>query len=131
MKSLIFGLFFLAVPVSAQTITNVHEVALSTETRIQTINLCDTSGAANVTSLTSSGTLKGAWGIEVYNVAAATVTINCGFDNNLSTNVYSAQYGREVPKGVGMYWGVQVGRVLRCMTQNAAGCTRVTITQLK
>ena len=131
MKSLLVGLFFLAVPASAQTITNVHEVALSTETRIQTINLCDTSGAGNVTALTSSGTLKGAFAIEVYTVAAATNTVNCGFDVNLSSNQYSAQYGREVPPGVGVYWGVQVGRVLRCMTQNSGGCTRVTITQAK
>lgn len=128
MKFLFLFLALLPCSISAQVV-DMHEVAKSTETRVQSVNVCNVT--LDVANATSSGTLSGAFAIEVYNVAAATNTINCGFDANLSTNVYSAQYGREVPAGVGVYWGVISKRKLYCLSQNSAGCTRATVTQFK
>ena len=127
---LILGLAFMPLQLLAQQgIQNVHEVAITTSTITQTINVCNT--VLDVAAATSSGTLAGAWAIEAFNIAASTVSINCGFDTSLSTNAYSAWYGREVPAGVGVYWAVPVVRKLRCLSQNPGGCTRVTITQFK
>lgn len=122
-----------AIPAAAQSgVQNVHEVALTTTTITQTINICASGGAVDVTAATSSGTLAGAFAIEVYNIGASTNTVNCGQDVSLSTNAYSAWYGREVPAGVGVYYAVPPStRKTRCMTQNSGGCTRVTITQFK
>ena len=122
-----------ALPAAAQSgVQNVHEVALTTTTITQTISLCASGGAVDVTAATSSGTLAGAFAIEVYNLASSTVTINCGQDVSLSTAAGSAWYGREIPAGVGVYYAVPPStRKTRCMTQNSGGCTRVTITQLK
>lgn len=115
-------------------IQNVHEVATSTGSITQTISLCNT-GASDVAAATSSGTLAGSFGIEVYNLAASTSTVNCGPNIAVSTNQGSAFYGREVPAGSGVYWGIASTRKLYCLTQNSSGvggsCTRVTITQLK
>lgn len=110
-------------------VTDVHEVAKSTETRIQTISVCNV--VLDVANATSSGTLAGAYAIEVYTTAASTNTVNCGFDVNLSTNIHNAAYGREVPAGVGVYWAVIPKRKLYCLSQNSAGCTRATVTQFK
>lgn len=124
---------FCAMPAAAQSgIQNVHEVATSTQTITQTINVCASGGAVDVTAATSSGTLAGAYAVEVYNIAGSTSTINCGQDVSLSSASTSAWYGREVPPGVGVYYAVPPStRKTRCMTQNSGGCTRVTITQLK
>lgn len=121
------------IPASAQSgVQNVHEVALTTQTITQTINLCTSDGALDVTAATSSGTLAGAYAIEVYNIAASTVAVICGQDVSLSTNPYSVWYGREVSAGTGVYYAVPPStRKTRCMTKNSGGCTRVTITQLK
>lgn len=118
---------------SAQSgVQNVHEVALTTTTITQTVSICASGGAVDVTAATSSGTLAGAFAIEVYNLAASTNTINCGQDVSLSTNSASAWYGREVVAGVGVYYAVPPStRKTRCMTQNSGGCTRATITQFK
>ena len=135
MKYIIFALLSLAsaLPAAAQSgVQNVHEVALTTTTITQTISLCASGGAVDVTAATSSGTLAGAFAIEVYNLASSTVTINCGQDVALSTAAGSAWYGREGPAGVGVYSAVPPStRKTRCMTQNSSGCTRATITQLK
>jgi hypothetical protein len=113
-------------------VQNVHEVALTTQTITQTINLCASGGRTDVTAATSSGTLSGAFAIEVYNPAVSTSTINCGQDVALSTAVTSVWYGREIPAGIGLYYAVPPStRKTWCMTQNSGGCTRVTITQLK
>lgn len=127
-------LLAMAAPAAAQVggVQNVHEVALTTTTITQTINLCGSGGATDVTAATSSGTLAGAFAIEVYNLAASTVTINCGQDLSLSSTSTSAWYGREVPPGIGLYYAVPPStRKTYCITQNATGCSRASITQFK
>ena len=119
-----------------QGITNVHEVATSTSSIVQSISICavtggNCQGACDVALATSSGTLAGYFGIEVYNQSASTNTVNCGFDVSLSTNSGSAWYGREVLAGIGVYFGALSPRKLYCMTQNSGGCTKVTVTQMK
>lgn len=133
MRYLYLLVMLAASPAAAQSnVQNVHEVALTTTTITQTINICNSDGALDVTAATSSGTLAGAFAVEVYNLAGSTNTINCGQDVSLSTNSSSAWYGREVPAGVGVYYAVPPStRKTRCMTQNSGGCTRATITQLK
>jgi len=131
MKTLIvLGSIFFASISHAQVVI-VHEVAQSTNSIIQTINICNTDGALDVANATSSGTLAGHFAIEVYNIAGSTSTVNCGFDVDLSTNLYSAKYGREVAAGIGVSWQKLSNRKLYCMTQNSGGCTRATITQMK
>lgn len=135
MKYLLLALLSLAgaMPAAAQSgVQNVHEVALTTQTITQTINLCNSGGATDVTAATSSGTLAGAYAIEVYNLAASTNTIVCGQDAALSTAASSGWYGREVPAGIGVYYAVPPStRKTRCFTLNSGGCTRATITQFK
>lgn len=134
MKYLLFAVLSLVgVSASAQSnVQNVHEVALTTTTITQTISLCATNGADDVTARTSSGTLAGAFAIEVYNIAASTVSIVCGQDVALSSTSTSVWYGREIPAGVGVYYAVPPStRKTRCRTQDPTGCTQVTITQLK
>lgn len=122
-----------AVTASAQSnVQNVHEVALSTQSITQTINLCNSGGATDVTAATSSGTLAGAYAIEVYNLAASTSTVVCGQDIALSSAPSSVWYGREVPAGIGLYYAIPPSiRKTRCFTLNSGGCTRATITQFK
>ena len=129
----LLALLGVAAPAAAQSnIQYVREVALSTNTITQTISLCVANGADDVTARTSSGTLAGAFAVEVYNLAGSTSTINCGQDVSLSTASTSVWYGREVPAGVGVYYAVPPStRKTRCMTQNSSGCTQVTITQFK
>lgn len=114
-----------------QGIQNVHEVATSTNSITQTISLCGSAGAVDVANATSSGTLAGAFAIEVYNLNSSTSTVNCGFDPMLSTTATSVWYGREVLAGIGVYWAKMSFRKLYCATQNSGGCTNVTITQMK
>lgn len=133
MKYLSFLLIIMATSAMAQSnVQNVHEVALSTGTITQTINICGSQGVIDVAAATSSGTLAGAFAIEVYNLSTSTSIINCGQDPATSTNTLSTWYGREILPGVGIYYAIPVStRKTRCGTQNASGCTRVTITQLK
>lgn len=124
----LLGLFLL-IPCAAsaqQGIQNVHEVALSTSSITQTISIGTT--ALDVAATTSSGTVSGAFAIEVYNVAGSSQTINCGFDQAVSTSKASVWYGREVPPGVGVTWQKQSGRKLWCV---APFFTVATITQMK
>ena len=83
-------LLFFAKVGNAQGAQIVREVAQSTNTIVQTINLCQTDGAVDPTSLTSSGTVPGYWAVEVYNPVASTTTVNAGFDVSLSSNINSA-----------------------------------------
>lgn len=135
---------FLLIPCAAyaqQGIQNVHEVANSTGSITQTEIICSSgpyraaggtnTGVVDVANNTSSGTLSGYFGIEVYNLTASTNSLACGFDLMLSTTSGSVWYGREVPAGVGLYWAVQAGRKLYCATLNPTGCTYATVTQLK
>lgn len=132
MKTLLLLLLLPASAMAQQGVQVVHEVALSTNTITQTINLCNTDlTGVDVAARTSSGTLAGSFAIEVFNPAASTSTINCGFDVALTTNVYSSWYGREISAGAGVIWQILSSRKLYCMTQNAVGCTRATITQAK
>ena len=93
--------------------------------------ICAADGALNVANATSTGTVAGSFGIEVYNPTSSTNTIVCGFDVNLSSAIDSAWYGREVLAGTGVLWQIVSKRILYCMTRNTDGCTRATITQLK
>lgn len=135
MKYILFAVLSLVgVSASAQSnVQNVHEVALTTTTITQTISLCANNGADDVTARTSSGTLAGAFAIEVFNIAASTDSIVCGQDVALSSASTSVWYGREVTAGTGLYYAVPPStRKTRCMTKNSvAGCTQVTITQFK
>ena len=135
MKYIIIALLAIigALPASAQSnVQNVHEVALSSSSITQTINLCNTGGATNVTAATSSGTVGGAFAVEIYNPAASTSTLNCGQLVNVSSAVTNSWYGREIPAGVGVYYAVPPStKPIFCITQNAIGCTRATITQFK
>lgn len=120
-----------AVPAAAQSgIQNVHEVATSTNSITQTISICGTT-RLDVAAATSSGTLAGHFAIEVYNVAASSQTVVCGFDSSLSNDVTSAWYGREVAPGSGTVWQKLSNRILYCINGIAASCTRATITQMK
>lgn len=132
MKYFAFLLFLLNGSAYAQQgVQVVHEVATSTSSLTQTISLCTSGAVTDVATATSSGTLNGAFAIEVYNIAASTNTVNCGFDLSLSTQTTSAWYGREVPAGLGVVWQRLSNRKLYCETQNSGGCTRVTVTQMK
>lgn len=113
----------------------VQEVA-SVDGVIQTIAICDNEGSLDVTADTSSGTVAGAFAVEVFNLAASTDTLNCGFSPSVSSATTSAWYGREVAPGIGVIWqlrqsiGTPVKKVY-CRTQDTNGCTSATITQLK
>lgn len=115
---------------SAQQKQPVQEVA-GDHGNAQTISLCASNGALDMTNATSSGTINGSFSIEIYNLAASTVTINCGFDASVSSTSTSGYYGREVAPGIGVTYQVRLPTVKPfCMTQNSSGCTRVTVTQL-
>ena len=129
MKSLIL-LFALATSASAQQgFTNVHEVALTTSTIIQSIALGTTT--TDVAAGISSGVVSGYFGVEVYNQSSSSSTIVCGFDPSLSTAVGNIWYGRQVPAGIGVYYGVGNNRRLRCAGTQASGTVPVTITIFK
>ena len=126
-----FLLFVAAVPVAAQSgVQNVHEVALSTNTIIQTVSVSTGATGADVAKATSSGTLAGYFAIEVYNPVSSGGTLVCGFDISLSATLSSAWYGREIAAGSGVYWAVPSSRKLFCLS-TAATPTRATITQFK
>lgn len=124
---------FLLIPCvsnAQQGIQNVHEVATSTGSIVQTMSVSSQT-VTGVAVNTSSGTLLGAFAIEVYNLQANSKTVNCGFDLSLSSTSSSAWYGREVPPGVGVYFAVPSYRTLYCLTQDVTAATRVTVTQFK
>lgn len=132
MKNFLLLLFLPSAAMAQQGIQVVHEVATSTNTLTQTINLCNTDlTGVDVAARTSSGTLAGSFGVEVYNSVNSTSTLSCGFDVSLSTSINSAWYGREVSTGTGVLFQVLSSRKVYCMTLNAVGCTRATITQFK
>lgn len=128
---LLVGLIALAKTAAAQTNDLiVHEVGVSTRSVVRTVSVCAT--VLDVTNATSSGTVAGAFSIEIYNIAASTNTINCGYDASVSTDSTSANYGREIVAGQGVVWQVELpNRLPRCLSQNSSGCTRTTITQIK
>ena len=129
MKFIALLLLLAAGPVAAQSnVQNVHEVAQSTSSLTQTISICAT--PIDVAAATSSGTLAGAFAIEVYNVAASSQIVVCGFDSALSATVTNAWYGREIAPGNGTVWQKLSSRILWCANA-IAGCTRATITQMK
>ena len=131
MKTLFLLLLLPSVAIAQQGVQIVHEVATSTNTITQTISLCASGGVTDVANATSSGTLNGGFGVEVYNPSASTNTVVCGFDVSLSSQVYSIWYGREILAGVGVMWQKLSNRKLWCETLNSGGCTQVTVTQVK
>lgn len=131
MKNILFLLLLPCGVGAQQGVQVVHEVATSTNTITQTISLCASGGVTDVANATSSGTLNGAFGVEVYNPNASTSTIVCGFDVALSSQVYSVWYGREVLAGIGVLWQKLSNRKLYCETLNSSGCTQAVITQVK
>lgn len=130
MKYLLALLLIPCVSRAQQGVQNMHEVALTTSTIVQTISV-SSQPAMDVANATSSGTLAGYYAIEVYNLAANTKTLNCGFDPMVSTVTTSVWYGREVPAGVGVYFAVPSYKKLYCISQSVTGTTTATITQLK
>ena len=115
---------------SQQGITNTHEVALSTQTLVQTVAL--NWNRTTMGTAISSGNVAGYFGIEVYNTANSGSTIVCGFDVSLSTDIASVWYGREIAAGVGLYYAVPSYRPLYCRNKKAAGATDpVTVTLFK
>ena len=125
-----FLLFLFLGMASAQSVQVVHEVAQSTQTVVQAVDVSSYT-PTNVSAATSSGTIAGTFAIEVYNLAANSNTINCGFSTSLSTISTNAWYGREVAPGTGVIYQVLSKTPLYCMTQSITATTRATITQLK
>lgn len=128
------GFFLLGVELfapnpKAQAQMSIREVAQSTNTITQTINL--STAPTDMALATSSGVVGGYWAIEVYNVAASSNAINCGFDVSLSTLPGRAFYGREVPAGVGILYQVAANRRVYCSNQGSSGTVGVTVTQFK
>ena len=131
MKSLIL-LFGLACSASAQQgITNVHEVANSTQSIIQTITMSATSAKLDVAASVSSAPVGGYFAIEVYNTAGSGTTLNCGFDVSNSTTLASAWYGREIPAGIGVYFATPQHRKVYCGQQATVTGVRATISLFK
>lgn len=129
MRYLYLLVLLAAAPAAAQSnVQVVHEVATSTQSITQTISICDT--RLDVAAATSSGTLAGHFAVEVYNVAASTQIVLCGFDSSLSASVVSPWYGREVAAGTGVTWKKLSNRILYCINA-IAGCSRAVITQMK
>ena len=128
MKSLI--ILLLAVSAQAQNTTDVHEVAKSTQTQIQTISI-SSSAAIDVEAQMSSAPTSGYFALEVYNLSGNTPTLNCSFDVCVSTDSTNACYGREIAPGNGVYWAVGRNRKLRCRTQSTTAATRATISVFK
>lgn len=131
MKLLLSILMLLpALAYSQVGVQDVHEVARSTQTIVQSFSL-SANAIANAASSTSSGTLAGAFAIEIYNPIGNS-TLNVSFDNCLSTTSSSVCYGREVPAGVGVYYAVSPGtKPLRVRSQNTSAAQIVTVTQFK
>lgn len=130
MKYLLALLLIPCVSRAQQGVQNMHEVALTTTTIVQSISVA-TQTPTDVALATSSGTLSGYYSIELYNPAASASTVVCGFDLMLSTLVANAWYGREVIAGSGVYWAVPSYRKLYCQSLSTTASTRVTVTQLK
>ena len=131
MKSLILLIVLAASASAQQGITNVHEVATSTQTLIQTISMSATSARLDVAATVSSAPVGGYFAIEVYNTAASGTTLNCSFDICNSTAVANACYGREIPAGVGVYFATPQHRKLYCGQQATAAAVRATISLFK
>ncbi len=134
MIGLLFSLF--ASVVMAQQDFTVQEVAFR-DIVIQTIAL-ETGKVTDVTAATSSGTINGVFGVEVYNTSS-TGTVNCGFSPSVvSSSMTTANiwYGREILPKIGMYYAFRQGKgspakLLYCKPQATDGRTIVTITQVK
>lgn len=111
-------------------IQDVHEVAKSTQTIVQSFSLA-ANAIANAASSTSSGTLLGSFAIEIYNPIGNS-TLNVGFDNCLSTTSSNVCYGREVAAGTGVYYAVAPNtKPLRVRSQNTSSAQIITVTQFK
>lgn len=128
MKIYLLALFgLLASPAFAEW--EVHEVA-NRDAVSQTISVSSYT-RTNVTSATSTGTVSGAFLVEVYNTDSSDV-LNCGFSVSLSTISSEAWYGREVRPLTGVTFQINPSALtVYCMTQDVAATTRATITQLK
>ena len=129
--SFIFSL--LAINAQAQQLV-VQEVAML-DGNIQTVNVASQT-ATDMTAATSTGTIAGAFAVEIYNINGSTNTINCGFSPSVSTVTTSGWYGREVLAGSAMTWQLRQGigspvKKVYCLTQNTGGITRATVTQMK
>lgn len=112
------------------SVTNVHEVAQSSWT-VYSINI-PSHTPVDVASTTAGGILYGAFGVEVYNVAASTVNLNCGFNASVSTQPTSNFYGREIPPGSAVYFGLAPAQnKIFCQGAGSQITTKATITQIK
>ena len=130
MKLLLSCLLLLPAAAYSQGIQDVHEVARTTQTIVQSFSLA-ANAIANAASSTSSGTLTGAFAIEIYNPVGNS-TLNVGFDVCLSTTSSHVCYGREVPAGTGVYYAVPPAvKPLRVRSQKTDGSQIITVTQFK
>ena len=131
MKSIILLFALASTGWAQQGIQRVHEVAVSTQTIVQSTALSWTTTNMG-TTISSGAATAGYFAIEVYNVAASSNTIVCGFDLSLSTAQGSTWYGREIAAGEGVYYGTPSYRPLYCKSLQAAGGTNpVTVTLFK
>lgn len=131
MKYILFVVLsaFCAISAGAQSnVQIVHEVASSTQSMTQAISICNV--PLDVAAATSSGTVSGAFAIEVFNVTASTQLVLCGFDPSISATITNAWYGREVAAGSGVVWQKLSNRILYCINA-ISGCSRAVITQMK
>ena len=130
MKYFISLLFIFAPHLAHSQLLTVQETAVSSATTY-TVGIAS-QPAVDVASITANGYLMGAYAIEIYCPSASANTINCGFDNQVSTTSTNKYYGREVAAGTGVVFHVSIPFIkLFCMSQSIVGGTRCTVTQLK
>ncbi len=110
----------------ATGLVNTQEKAYSAQVEAIAIS---SNTAHDVSSHTASGTISDAWGVEVYNLSTSTSAV-CAFRTDVSRDLNSAEAGRVVPAGVGVYWGVRnTNETLYCISSN--GLLRLIISQFK
>lgn len=114
---------------SAFAIMEVHEVA-NHEAVSQTIDVSSVT-PTNMTSATSSGTLAGAFQVEIYNVSV-TSPISCGFSSSVSTISSEAWYGREITMKKEHLFQINPSTIsVFCLTHSTNTSTRATVTQFR
>lgn len=86
-------------------------------------------GAVNVS--TTSVSLSSATFIEVYN-ADSSASVYCGYESNVSTDIYKAQYGRPITAGIGLGLQINLDKFSGYYCLNSgSGNTRAVITKCR
>lgn len=129
-KLLLIAICYVLMPSKASAQTYAWDSAISSGT-VWTINIASQT-SVSVSTAVNTGALAGAHVIEIYNLASNNKTINCSYTSGVSTTSTNNYYGREIPPGVGVQYGILVGKITPfCQTQDTTASTRVTITQIK